>query len=310
MAARKTKYTKAKSIVELDQYLRFDDCQSVLAKLMADLKGRIGRVRYQAATKGSLSEFEFAPGQVTLLGGQPGVGKTALGMQIVVDALRLNSGLKAIVANVEMPPDVLLERQLSRISGVGLNTIRFREYTSAQASRLAQGSATLANIQKRLSFLRPPFDIPMVEEAMFSPRGGTLVLIDYVQRIAPVKDGIPEAVVDQRQSINLAMSQIRDLADFGIAVILISAVGRSRDNHGQSGYTNSTLASFRETSELEYGADDAYILDRLGGGDSDSAVILRHLKSRYGEQRDIELDFDKKHQRFMDPGYLNKGDDE
>src|SRR5208283_2731807 len=60
-----------------------------------------------------------------------------------------------------------------------------------------------------------------------------------------------------------------------------------------------SLASFRETSELEYGADDAFILAPDGGeGGSSSRVILKHLKSRHGEARDIALSFDRKHQRF------------
>ena len=60
-----------------------------------------------------------------------------------------------------------------------------------------------------------------------------------------------------------------------------------------------SLASFRETSELEYGADDAFILAPDDGeGASSSRVILKHLKSRHGEARDIALSFDRKHQRF------------
>ena len=56
-----------------------------------------------------------------------------------------------------------------------------------------------------------------------------------------------------------------------------------------------SLASFRETSELEYGADDAFILTPAddGEGEPPSRVVLRHLKSRHGETRDIALDFDR-----------------
>ena len=52
----------------------------------------------------------------------------------------------------------------------------------------------------------------------------------------------------------------------------------------------------------EYGADDAFILapgeDDGGDGAPSSRVILKHLKSRHGESRDIPLTFDRKHQRF------------
>ena len=46
---------------------------------------------------------------------------------------------------------------------------------------------------------------------------------------------------------------------------------------------------------LEFGADDAFILTPNADGEN---VTLRHLKSRNGETRDIELRFDRPRQRF------------
>jgi replicative DNA helicase len=66
-----------------------------------------------------------------------------------------------------------------------------------------------------------------------------------------------------------------------------------------SGSTRERLASFRETTEFEYGANDAFILaPHDGEGASSSRVILKHLKSRHGEARDIALSFDRQHERF------------
>jgi replicative DNA helicase len=56
------------------------------------------------------------------------------------------------------------------------------------------------------------------------------------------------------------------------------------------------LASFRESSELEFGADDAFILVR--DPDDEEAVILKHLKARHTEAKDIVLTFDRMRQRF------------
>ena len=81
-----------------------------------------------------------------------------------------------------------------------------------------------------------------------------------------------------------------------MAVIVLSAVGRTKDKQGRSSYSGDglNLASFRESSELEFGADDAFILTPAADGD----VILRHLKSRNGECRDLRMAFDKPLQRF------------
>jgi replicative DNA helicase len=93
------------------------------------------------------------------------------------------------------------------------------------------------------------------------------------------------------------MDFLRQFADAGTAVVVISAIGRTRDSKGRSSYAGEglTLASFRESSELEFGCDDAFILTP---DDSDNLVTLRHLKSRHGDTQDLPLAFDRRLQRF------------
>src|SRR5437868_14961551 len=92
---------------------------------------------------GELARIEVGPGLVTLLGGAPGAGKTAFAMQAVVDALRLTKALRVCVCSVEMPPAVLLDRQLARLSGVDLSLIRHRKLGKEHGERIGQGIATL-----------------------------------------------------------------------------------------------------------------------------------------------------------------------
>ena len=99
------------------------------------------------------------------------------------------------------------------------------------------------------------------------------------------------------------MDYLRQFADAGTAIIVVAALARSKDAKGRSSYTDGlSLASFRETSELEYGADDAFIVtpaeDAESEGETPSRVVLKHLKSRHGETKDIALSFDRKRQRF------------
>jgi predicted ATP-dependent serine protease len=57
------------------------------------LKGKPPTI-YKSGT-GDLSRLEIGPERVTLLGGAPGSGKTALVMQLAVDALRTETDLRA-----------------------------------------------------------------------------------------------------------------------------------------------------------------------------------------------------------------------
>src|SRR5262249_10991180 len=120
-----------------------------------------------------------------------------------------------------------------------------------------------------------------------------LLLLDYIQRIPP-----PGKHDDTRGALNATMDHLRHFADDGVAVIVVSAVGRTKDSKGRSTYAREglNLASFRESSELEFGADDAYIL--TPDSDTGNGVTLRHLKSRNGETKNLALTFDRKRQNF------------
>lgn len=241
---------------------------------------------------GELARLELGPGLVTLFGGAPGAGKTAFTMQAVIDALRLTPTLRAIVCNVEMPPAVLLDRQLARLAGLPADRIRRRRLDASHGARLEAGLESLESIVDRLAFVRPPFDLANIAAAADEFDAG-LMLLDYAQRITP-----PGEHGDRRNTVNALMDYLRQFADAGVAVIVVAAVGRTRDAKGRSSYDADglNLASFRESSELEFGADDAFIL----APDAKDAelVTLRHLKSRHGEQRDIVLTFDKARQSF------------
>jgi replicative DNA helicase len=239
---------------------------------------------------GELARLEIGPGIVLLLGGPPGVGRTGLAMQLLLDALRLTPDLRAVVCNIEMPPAELLNRQLARLSGVDLSTIRHRRLTADHAGRIDQGLATLEELAERLCFVRPPFDLANVAATADAFDAG-LLLLDYIQRIA-----LPGEHGDKSGAVDATMNYLRQFADAGVAVMVISAVGRGRDSKGRSSYTEGlSLASFRGSSELEFGADDAFILAPDEDGDG---VTLRHLKSRYGEPKNIALDFNGRLQRF------------
>ena len=241
----------------------------------------------------SLPVPEISPGHVVLLGGAPGAGKTALAMSCVVEALRYTPTLRALVANVEMSPAALLDRQLARLSGIEAEVIRHRRFNAEHPERLDAGLATVESFIDRLAFLEPPFDLENVAHAA-DAHAADVIVLDYLQRILP-----PGEVADPRLRANAVMDMLRQFAGAGCAVLALSAVGRSRDNTGRSTYAAAamSLASYRDSGELEYGADDAFLLAPVD--EADRAVVrLSHLKCRHGAQRTVELHFDRARQAF------------
>ncbi len=241
---------------------------------------------------GELSRIEVGPGLVTLIGGAPGAGKTAFAMQATVDGVRLTPTLRALVCNIEMPPHVLLDRQLARLSGIDAETIRYRRLDASHADRLDQAMNTLEHVADRLCFVRPPFTLENVAAAA-DEFGAGLLLLDYIQRIPP-----PGTHGDRRGSVDATMNYLRQFADAGVAVVVVAAVARQKDRRGRSSYAGDalSLASFRESSELEFGADDCFIL--TADPKDPELVTLRHLKARHTEPRDLLLRFDRRRQSF------------
>lgn len=243
---------------------------------------------------------ELGPGLVMLLGGAPGAGKTALAMQWIVDALRIDDSLRVLVANVESSPSVLLDRQLSRLSGIPLNVIRDRQLTDAHGDRLAGAFEILDMVAERLAFLSPPFTLPNVAAAA-DDMGANLLVLDYCQRFASDSE-------NKRHEVNQLMDYLRKFADAGCGLLVLAAVGRTKDSKGRNSYDANglNLASFRESSELEFGCDSAYMLapDKKRG-----TVNLACLKNRHGEPTSLELEFDGSLQRFTVPGAAESAGD-
>jgi replicative DNA helicase len=234
--------------------------------------------------------LDVRPGRLILFGGAPGSGKTAALVQAGIDLLRLNESARLLVANVEMVPLMLAERVASRLSAVPLTAIADRTLTVDELSRVRAAVNALAAVAGRLAFLHAPFALEHVAAAG-TAFGANVLALDYVQRFT-VGDGKG----DKREQLETAATVLRRFCDAGAAVLVASAVARHR-NTGGSTYHGLNLASFRGSSELEYGADAAYLLVPGDAG----AITLQCEKNRYGAVADILTRFHPATQTFTPP---------
>jgi replicative DNA helicase len=118
-----------------------------------------------------------------------------------------------------------------------------------------------------------------------------VLAVDYVQRFT-VGDGSK----DRREQLETAATVLRRFCDAGAAVLVASAVARQRSAHGST-YRGLNLASFRGSSELEYGTDAAYLLVP----DEADGIVFRCEKNRYAPVADLVTRFDGGTQTFAAP---------
>jgi replicative DNA helicase len=228
---------------------------------------------------------DLRPGRILLIGAPPGAGKTTLALQMVFDVVAQH-GLRAVVCNVEMNADVLIDKLLGRLARVDVTALMNRDLTEVERGRVLSAVATHADALARIAFHTGPPTVASVYESTraFDAR---LIVLDYLQRFALDAS-------DDRARLDRLMSQVRRVADQGLAALIISSVSRQR-GRGGSTYAGLDMASFRNSGELEFGADAAYLLD---ANLSHGIATLRQVKNRYGPLRDIPLRFDGPHQEF------------
>jgi len=231
--------------------------------------------------------LDLRPGRVIVIGAPPGAGKTTLALQVTTNVLALHPTLRCVVGNIETGPETLVEKMLARFATVPLDGIMNRNLIQEERDRIAEAVERHAGVLDRMEFMPPPFTVPHLAKLMQST-GARLAIVDYAQRFV-VDDG-----KDGRAQVDKVMGQVRELANMGAGVILISSVSRQRSSSGSANYKKLSMASFRGSAELEFGADSAYILDKTPEG----IATLQCCKQRFGDLRDVHLRFRGEFQRF------------
>ena len=220
--------------------------------------------------------YEVGPGLLTLIGAPPGMGKTALQMQHAFEVAKTRPELRVVIANGEMTRETLLRRELTRRAGVSTRDMRHNPESIGpqEWARLESHARELTSNLENIELICNCRKFDVLKKHLLKGPPGFLVL-DYIQLFGNTSE-------QARVAINGVIAGIKELTYEGWAVAAISATKRGKD--GDHDQKELSLSSFKESGELEFQADAAYILTRNG-----DYGTLKCVKNRNDEMTHLEF---------------------
>lgn len=239
-------------------------------------------------------------GELWYLAARPGMGKTALGLEI---GLRVaESGAGVLFASLEMRAEALLQRAVSARARVPLQDIRHRRMTAPQWSRLTSVMSTISTLPFRIydkpASLRDIYaQARRVASTMKRAKLG-LVIVDHVGLVLPAT-----RTTNREQQVSEVSRGLKNMANvLGVPVLALCQVGRDV----AKGARRPQLSDLRESGSLEQDADAVLAIHRPAYYDRDADEQLQRyaelilLKQRNGALGIAHLDFDGEHVAFTD----------
>ena len=242
----------------------------------------------------------MAPGQLWILAGRPGMGKTALALTVFRHVVAQEQK-SAVFFSLEMPVEELAERMASSISGVPLSKIRSGFMHSADRQDVAAAGEDLAECsiliddQSGLTAL----DIAARSSAYRRKLGGSLdlVVIDYLQLLASHSSGN----YSRNDQVSAMSSRLKQLAkDLKCPVLCLSQLSRKCEERQDKRPLPSDL---RDSGAIEQDADVIAFVYRHSqyhdvSKDQEGETELIVSKNRAGETFIENLHFDGPLMRF------------
>lgn len=187
------------------------------------------------------------PGAFYILGARPGMGKTGLGYNIMLNVAR--KGHAGAVASLEMPAHQLVTRALASEASVNLQSIRHHKLTPRELERLDNAAVRLRGLP--ITFLdNVEQSLPglLADARQLRARGQLDVLmIDYIQLL----DG--NDTENRQQEISQISRALKTLAmELEIPVLGLSQLSRAVE---QRPNPRPKLSDLRESGSLEQDAD-------------------------------------------------------
>ena len=283
----------------------------ILNELFSELKEKFLNPQLPGLPSGFLKLDELTQGfqksDLIIIAGRPSMGKTALGLNIALNSIKL-SKLPILFCSLEMSKEQIIYRLLSTETGINQMKLRSGNLTQTDWIKLNKIMRILAKLPffiddtSNLSVqeIRSKIKAVILEQVQIG-----LVIIDYLQLMQSLdfKQG------NRVQELSQITRYLKNLAkEFNIPIIALSQLSRNVDNRINQ---RPILSDLRESGSIEQDADLVLLLYRYKFNDSPNTSLqskattslltdLIIAKQRNGPTGTIKLQFDETQIKFSD----------
>jgi replicative DNA helicase len=234
-------------------------------------------------------EGGFSPGELIYVGARPGVGKSALALQVAKHAAERGSSV--LVINAEMKNRMSAQRLLAQESRVGAGVIKRGTFSTDQWRTFEGAVQALSKLP--IWFADDAYTLEQIGAIVGQATSLGLIVVDYLQ-LLKASAGIRER---RHQVEDLSKGLQRLAHTYDVPVLALSSLSRPANGGAPS------LASLRESGELEHDADTVLLLHRDEHDDTpyhQGKTELTIAKARSGRLGKIDLYFSGEAQTFAE----------
>ena len=254
----------------------------------------------------------LAPSDLTILGGRPSMGKTALGLNIAVNAAK--AGHRVAFFSLEMSAEQLALRILAGMTGIGSDQMRRGDLTDSDFEHLVGARRVVdrlpLDIDDRAAMTVQ--GIRLAAEKVKRRSGLDLIVVDYLQLARPDRERESRTV-----DITEVSAGLKGIAKaLNVPVLALAQLSRAVEQREDK---RPQLADLRDSGAIEQDADQVLFLYRdeyyVGRQEPDPAdprygdwrarmdraqgvadIIV--AKNRHGRIGDARVSFDGRRQLF------------
>ena len=255
----------------------------------------------------------FQPGELIILAARPGMGKTALALNMATYAARTTEKAVAIF-NLEMPAEQLVNRIISAEGGIDSYKLQTGSMQDRDWKRYNEAMNELAETNL---YLEDNSGVTIAEirakcrRLANMPKGLGLVVIDYLQLVTSGTKRIESRQVE----VSEISRSLKTMAlELGVPVLALSQLSRSAEKRESN---MPMLADLRESGSIEQDADMVLFINRKdyyeARKDQKEKIVPAELviaKHRKGSLGTIPLMFELNMGAFRNVLNENKEDNE